>query len=107
MFVFFFCSHWSLVDVPLIFFCPADHVPDWQPRVLLGMVEARSVNVKKTTTAIVDPRLLPSGNPVKYHAQVVALYLQPMCVCVFLKKNLNAPRPSEHPPVRGKKCQNV
>ena len=48
--VFFFCSHWSLVDVPLIFFCPADHVPDWQPRVLLGMAEARSVNVKKTTT---------------------------------------------------------
>ena len=25
----------------------------------------------------------------------------------FLKKNLNAPRPSEHPPVRGEKCQNV
>ena len=48
--VFFFCSHCSLVDVPLIFFCPADHVPDWQPRVLLGMVEARSVNGKKTTT---------------------------------------------------------
>ena len=46
----FLCSHWSLLDVPLIFFCPADHVPDWQPRVLLGMVEARSVNVKKTTT---------------------------------------------------------
>ena len=21
----FLCSHWSLVDVPLIFFCPADH----------------------------------------------------------------------------------
>ena len=52
----FLCSHWSLVDVPLIFFCPADHVPDWQPRVLLGMVEARSVNVKKTTTTTtVDP----------------------------------------------------
>ena len=34
----------------LIFFCPADHVPDWQPRVLLRMVESRSVNVKKTTT---------------------------------------------------------
>ena len=46
----FLFSHWSLVDVPLIFFCPADHVPDWQPRVLLGVVEARSVNVKKTTT---------------------------------------------------------
>ena len=49
----FLCSHWSLVDVPLIFFCPADHVPDWQPRVLLGMVEARSVNVKKTTTTTI------------------------------------------------------
>ena len=47
MFVFFFCSHWSLVDVPLISFCPADQVPDWQPRIILGMVEARSVNVKK------------------------------------------------------------
>ena len=51
----FLCSHWSLVDVPLIFFCPADHVPDWQPRVLLGMVEARSVNVKKTTTTTRPP----------------------------------------------------
>ena len=30
------------------------------------------------------------------------------CICLyFLKKNLNAPRPSEHPPVRGEKCQNV
>ena len=49
VFVVFFCSHWSLVDVPLIFFCLADHVPDWQPRILLSMAEARSVNVKKTT----------------------------------------------------------
>ena len=59
VFVFFFCSHWSLVDVPLIFFCPADHVPDWQPRVLLGMVEARSVNVKKTTTTVTIVQLQP------------------------------------------------
>ena len=43
----------ALVDVHLIFFCPADHVPDWQPRILLGMVEARSVNVKKTTVFLV------------------------------------------------------
>ena len=57
VFVFFLCSHWSLVDVPLIFFCPADHVPDWQPRVLLGMVEARSVNVKKTTTTVFNKML--------------------------------------------------
>ena len=35
------------------FSCPADHVPDWQPRIiLLGMVEARSVNVNDTTTTI-------------------------------------------------------
>ena len=47
-FCFCFCSRWSFVDVPLIFFCPADHVPDWQPRILLGTVEARSVKVKKT-----------------------------------------------------------
>ena len=30
----------------------ADTMPDWQPRILLGMVEARSVNVKKTTTLL-------------------------------------------------------
>ena len=58
----FLCSHWSLVDVPLIFFCPADHVPDWQPRVLLGMVEARSVNVKKTTTTTTCPLHTKSGS---------------------------------------------
>ena len=28
----------------LVFSCPADYVPDWQPRILLGMVEARTVN---------------------------------------------------------------
>ena len=38
------------MDVPLIFFCPADHVPDRQPRILPGTVEARSVNLKNTTT---------------------------------------------------------
>ena len=91
VFVFFFCSHWSLVDVPLISFCPADHVPDWQPRILLGiMVEARSVNVKKTTTCV---------EPLK-----TTLF---KCLDMFLKKNQNAPRPSEHPPVMGEKCQNV
>ena len=31
------------------FSCPVDHVPDWQPSILLGMVEARSVHVKNTT----------------------------------------------------------
>ena len=51
LFVFLFCSHAeSFVDVPLIFVSSADHVPVWQPRILLGIVEARSINVKKTTT---------------------------------------------------------
>ena len=36
--MFFFCSHWILVDVPLIFFCPADHVPDWQPRIIIIII---------------------------------------------------------------------
>ena len=65
----FLCSHWSLVDVPLIFFCPADHVPDWQPRVLLGMVEARSVNVKKTTTTTTTTAIGPMVT-VGFHAGV-------------------------------------
>ena len=30
-----------------------------------------------------------------------------ICFRLSLKKNQNAPRPSEHPPVRGEKCQNV
>ena len=59
LFVFFFCSHAeSFVDVPLIFVSPADHVPDWQPRILLGIVEARSINVKKTTTTNAVPYFL-------------------------------------------------
>ena len=41
----FSCSRWSFVDAPVIFSCPADHVPDWQPRsiLLLGMVEAHPI----------------------------------------------------------------
>ena len=39
----------SFVDVPLIFSCPADHVPDWQPRILLGTVEARAHTVTFST----------------------------------------------------------
>ena len=66
VFVFFFCSHWSLVDVPLIFFCPADHVPDWQPRVLLGIVEAQPVNVKETTTTTSLMTLTPSIRKIPY-----------------------------------------
>ena len=43
-------SRWSFVD-PLIFSCPPDHVTHWQQqRILLGMVEARSVSVKNYHT---------------------------------------------------------
>ena len=49
-FVFVFMLSLEFVDVILIFSCPADHVPNWQPRTLLGMVEARSVNVKNIHT---------------------------------------------------------
>ena len=38
----------SSMDDNAHIFCPADHVPDWQLRILLGMVEARSVHVKNT-----------------------------------------------------------
>ena len=34
-FVSFSSSPWSFVDVPLYFSCPADHVPDWQPRIYI------------------------------------------------------------------------
>ena len=46
----FLRSRWSFVDVPLIFSCPADHVPEWQPRMLINVDEARSVNLKNTKT---------------------------------------------------------
>ena len=32
-----FILHTVVNCIPLIFFCPADPVPDWQPRILLGM----------------------------------------------------------------------
>ena len=72
----FFCSCWSFVNVPLIIFCPADHVPDWRPRsILLGMVEARSANVKKTTTTTTTTlslqlKNLSNANPICGHKEV-------------------------------------
>ena len=60
------------VNVPLIFPCPADHVlPDSQTRILLGMVEARSANVKNTTKIHIYVQVGPSVDTLKYH--VVAL----------------------------------
>ena len=89
LFVVFLCvcvflfSHWSFVDVPLIFFCPADHVPDWQPRILLGMVEARSVNVKKTTT---EPNLWGlRKNPPTYNLpKLVGSFVDPTDLVLWI-----------------------
>ena len=47
----FLCSRWSFVDVPLILSRPTDHKPDWQPRIILGMVKARWVNNMKNITS--------------------------------------------------------
>ena len=58
LFLFCVCFLLSLelyfVDVSLIFSCQADHVPDRQPRILLGTVEAQSVNNVKSTQTHTD-----------------------------------------------------
>ena len=67
-FVKFSCSRWSFLcrcSTDLFPVHPAeDHVvPDWQPRILpLGMVEARSVNVKNTTTNAEIPNKTKTKN---------------------------------------------
>ena len=84
-FVFFLCSHWSFVDLPLIFFWPADHVPDWQPRILLGMVEARSVNVKKTiTTTVYTSPLSVLADASVARTYILCTVVQYCCLHVFI-----------------------
>ena len=48
--------------------CPADHVLNWQLLILLGIVEARSVNVKNTTTTTTTTtwNLLTLGREFEY-----------------------------------------
>ena len=47
----FLCSCWSFVDVPLVCFSLSSRpCTDWQPLIVPGMVEARSVNLKNTHT---------------------------------------------------------
>ena len=64
----------------LLFFpCSADHKRDWLPcKVVFFGLATNALNVINNTLVFprhytVDPRLLPLGNPFKYH--VVALYL--------------------------------
>ena len=54
----FVCSRWSFVDVPLIFSCPEDHVQNWRPPILLGVVEAKLVKCQEHThthTSLIPP----------------------------------------------------
>ena len=96
LFLLFQCSRWSFVDVPLILSRLANHVPDRQPRILLGMVEALSVDVDAKYT---DESKMFCTDAKWTETCVASRHV--------VKKNLNAPRLSEHPPVRGKECQNV
>ena len=48
----------ELCRYPLIFFCPADNVPNRQPRILLDVVDARSVNANNTHSRYVCERVL-------------------------------------------------
>ena len=42
-----------MIDVPLIFFCPADHVVSyWQPRILLGPIGCLKKNQNAPMTSV-------------------------------------------------------
>ena len=36
---------WIFVDVPMMFSRPADHEPDWQPSIILGMVGTNGLSM--------------------------------------------------------------
>ena len=38
----------TVLTCTLTFLCPEDHETDWKPRILLGMVEARSVSIRRS-----------------------------------------------------------
>ena len=93
--VFCYCSFFFVVSVSFrfvffcslvgaffffFFFCPADHVPDWQPRILLGIVEARSVNVKKTITTV----YFQVNNGVLYFLDYEEIYIMVLSVLVSM-----------------------
>ena len=42
-----------------------------------------------------------------YVCMYVCIFIKLHITVLYLKKNQTTPRPSEHPPVMGKKCQNV
>ena len=50
----FLCYRWSFVHVTPIFSCPADHVPDWQPRIVLGMYACMHVCMYVSSSHIAE-----------------------------------------------------
>ena len=40
----FLCSLGSFVDVLMMFCCPAEHVSEWQPRILYGYTYSKSMD---------------------------------------------------------------
>ena len=65
-----------------------------------------------TVYSSAKPTKLPMTERVGYKKLIHRFYLIHsisffITTLLSLKKNQNAPRPSEHPPVRGEKCQNV
>ena len=84
----------------ITFSCSANHVQDWQPY----SVGPYSDICGTTHTYYIGPlKLIRQFRHLSSAAQSgVCMY-----TVAFKKKNQNAPRPSEHPPVRGEKCQNV
>ena len=59
----------------------------------------------KETPKLADLRRLTTDPNLRFQVANAMVDALPILFVLFLKKNLNAPRPSE--PVRGKKCQNV
>ena len=83
----FIFSLWSFVDVPLIFFCPADHVRTGLATtyiVLLGMIEARSVKVKKTTTKTLFLDAFGLNCGMYYYLQCFCLLQFFWCPCMAI-----------------------
>ena len=79
----------------LIFPCSADHEQDWQPY----PVDPHSAMYVCILLTAYGPQRARLPTPLTATLLSYLFY--------FLKKNQNAPRPSEHPPVMGGKCQNV
>ena len=81
----------KICSCPLIFSCPADHVPDRQPRILQGLVEARSVNVTNTHTHTMCRRAINTP----FYTCVSGILSYTLSCTLFGTAVLLVPSPSE------------